>query len=311
MPTVLIVDDALTDRVRVSGIASKWLDCTILQADNGRTALEQIATHLPDLVLTDLHMPEMDGLELVSAVKDDYPSVPIILMTAQGSEEIAAQALRRGAASYVPKLRLADDLIATLQQVYSAAQSEQSQSHLMHYMTDTVTSFVLPNDPALLRACVRQLMNMLRCLPLGDETERLRVGIALQEALNNAYYHGNLEVASVAGSEQSRLDEVALMRCDEDPYVHRRIHVRAEISRTQAIFVVRDDGSGFDATAIGGLESSRADNGRQGRGITLIKSTMDEVVFNDVGNEIRMVRYAIGNDADDDEDDGDYDDPSH
>ena len=185
MPRLLIIDDAMTDRVRIAGIASKWMDCTIFQADSGKVAMELIATHLPDLILTDLHMPEMTGLELVAAVKREHPGIPVILMTAQGSEEIAAQALRDGAASYVPKLRLASDLVETLNQVYKTSQAVHSQSRLMHYMTDTVTSFVLPNEPGLINICVGHLLSMLRCLPLGDEAERLRVGIALQEAMTD------------------------------------------------------------------------------------------------------------------------------
>ena len=71
----------------------------------------------PLAVLTDLDMPEMNGLDLVVALRREHPSIPVILMTAFGSEEIAIQALQSGAASYVPKRALARDLIATLQDV--------------------------------------------------------------------------------------------------------------------------------------------------------------------------------------------------
>ena len=79
----------------------------VLYAENGREALTRLQEQAPDLVLTDLHMPEMDGLELVVEVRKSCPLVPIILMTAFGSEEIAIQALQKGAASYVPKRNLA------------------------------------------------------------------------------------------------------------------------------------------------------------------------------------------------------------
>ena len=48
-------------------------------------------------------MPEINGLQLVAAMREKYPRIPVILMTSQGSEEIAVQALQQGAASYVPK----------------------------------------------------------------------------------------------------------------------------------------------------------------------------------------------------------------
>ena len=297
MLKVLVVDDAVTERVRIGGIASKWHDCTVLEAENGRVALTQIEAHRPDLVLTDLQMPEMNGLELVAAVKEDFPHVPVILMTAQGSEEIAAQALRSGAASYVPKLRLADDLLSTLSQVYQTVQDEQCPSYLMHYVTGTVTSFSLPNDVTLMRACVNHLLSMLRCLPLGDVTERMRVGIALQEAINNAYYHGNLEVSEVAGSDHSRFDSVAAARIYEAPYVSRRTHETADITRERAIFVIRHDGPGINRTVL-------ADDENRGRGMTLMESIMDDVTYSDAGDSVRLLRNAVHNeDALDDDDD--------
>src|SRR5689334_3334319 len=68
-------------------------------AGNGLEALAAIERRRPDIVVTDLEMPQMNGLKLVETVKAKYASIPIVLMTAFGSEEIAALALRKGAAS--------------------------------------------------------------------------------------------------------------------------------------------------------------------------------------------------------------------
>ena len=73
----------------------------------------------PDVVVTDVQMPEMDGLEFVTAARDLHPDVPVILMTAHGSERCALEALERGAASYVPKSQLVDTLLASVMQVLS------------------------------------------------------------------------------------------------------------------------------------------------------------------------------------------------
>lgn len=311
MPRVLIVDDSTTERVKVAGIAGKWPDCEVLEADNGRTALDRIESHLPDIVLTDLQMPEMSGLDLVTAVKDEFPHIPIILMTAQGSEDIAAEALRRGAASYVPKMRLADDLIATLNQVYSTSQVAHTRFRLMHHIAATSVEFVLPNDLSLIRICVDQLLNTLRCLPLGDQTERLRVGIALQEALFNACFHGNLEVRAVTGDDTSRYAATAAERCRMDPWCHRRIRLRADINRERAIFLIADDGDGFDTTIADRSAAAEASENMCGRGLTLMQSAMDEVTYNSTGNQVKLVRYAVNlfdDDLDDDDDEDDEDD---
>lgn len=309
MLKVLVVDDAATDRIRVAGIAAKWKSCEVLQADNGQSAVDVVAAQLPDIVLTDLNMPEMDGLELVTAIRDEFPHIPVVLMTGDGSEAMAASALKRGAASYVPKHRLADDLLDTLDQVYSTSQSAHSLSRLMHYMTESQTQFVLPNDPALLKICLDRLISMLRCLPLGDEMERVRVGIALREAISNAYYHGNLEVVDDDFDGQKEdWHSIASSRWYEAPYSERKIHVHADINRERAIFVIADDGDGFDLPAGGGgftpsgnvasegsesigTESDQAES--PGRGQTLMRTIMDEVAYNDAGNEVRLVKYAV------------------
>lgn len=297
MPKLLIVDDAAADRVRVSGIAAKWLDCRVLQADDGPSAIRQIQSHMPDIVLTDMHMPQMNGLELLSAIKDEHPNLPVILMTGVGSEDIAAQALRQGAASYVPKERLAQDLVQTLNQVHSTAEMAHTQSRLMHYLQNSVVTFELANDPALIRLCVNQLLSMLRCLPLGDESERLRVGIALQEALHNACFHGNLEIATEDYRSDS-FNEIVADRMWSKPYLRRHIFVRAAISRQRAEFVISDEGSGFDTTRADLGEALPAQNEPSGRGLRLMQSIMDEVSFNQSGNVVTMIRRAIKSDDD-------------
>lgn len=301
MSTILVVDDALSDRTLVSGIAAKWSDSRILQAEDGRVALAMIEQDPPDLILTDMHMPEMDGLELVTAVRETNPSIPIILMTAKGSEEIAARALRAGAASYVPKRRLAQDLIDTIRQVHNTSRGERTQVRLMHHATSTDTTFVLFNDRGLIRAAVDQVLNMLRCLPLRDQTERLRVGIALEEALNNASYHGNLQVRDEAGDDKRRYPEVAGQRSFTDPWKARRIHLRINIDRNVAEFTVRDDGDGFDWQHWMSLPD---DDQSDTRGIALMRSVMDEVTFNETGNQITLLKHRFVDVlGDDDEED--------
>src|SRR5262249_45012374 len=156
-------------------------------------ALAAIDQEQPDLVLTDLQMPGMDGLQLVEAVRAGHPSVPVVLMTGFGSEEVAVQALRRGAASYVPKRRLVGELAEILEQVLAAARADQDQQRLAERLTHLEAHYVLDNDPSLVRALVARLRRDLADLRLGDEGSRLCTCIALEEALANAVYHGNLE----------------------------------------------------------------------------------------------------------------------
>ena len=167
----------------------------------------------------------------------------------------------------------------------------------MYNLQDSVVSFELTNDPTLIRLCVNQLLSMLHCLPLGDESERLRVGIALQEALLNACYHGNLEIAA-EDYRSNRFGEIVAARMWAKPYLQRRISVRAAISRDRAEFVIGDEGSGFDVTRADLGDALPAPNESYGRRVRLMQSIMDEVSFNQSGNAVTMIRHAIKSDDD-------------
>lgn len=298
MATVLVVDDSAVDRRIVRGLLENAGSYEVLESVDGEAALAAVNEREPDVIITDLLMPRMDGFAMVEALKEDHPGIPVILMTGRGSEEIAAKALQHGAASYVAKSRLADDLAPTIERILSAAREDRTHARLLHHMSGCRLDFVLRNDLSLIRAAVNLLQLMLRCLPLGDEIERLRVGIALEEALKNAYYHGNLELGAIQ-PRPAREDyaSLAAQRHMESPYRERRIHVSAEIGRSGAVFVVRDEGAGFDVagwldkTAV--LDADAASN----RGLSLMRSIMDDVRFNAAGNEVSLVKRAVQPDA--------------
>jgi len=296
--TVLVVDDAAIDRRLVSGILEKEGDYQIVLATNGKDALQALKSQPIDLVLTDMQMDEMDGLQLVETVRADYPLTPVILMTALGSEEIAVQALEKGAASYVAKRRLQQDLIEIVRQVIDNSDENRLQSRLMHRLARNEFSFVLNNDLNLVRSLVKYLRQTLRCVRLVDEVDRLRVGIAVEEALLNALYHGNLEVSSELKEKDPYLfEETARQRCEQEPYRNRLIYIDALVSREQARFVIRDEGRGFnpdalpDPTDLANLEKP------SGRGILLMRSFMDEISFNEQGNQVTLVKRGAKHEA--------------
>lgn len=293
MATVLIVDDSAVDRRLAQGVLEKDPDLAFLYAVDGSDALEQIKISPPDLVLTDLQMPVMSGLELVRQVREKYPLIPVILMTAQGSEEIAVQALASGASSYVPKSRLARELASTVDAVLATSRAHRHHARMMECVTRNHWTFVLDNDPSLIPAIVDHLQQHITRLRLCDETARIRTAIALEEALLNALYHGNLEVGSELREQDARrYYALAEERRREEPFRSRTIHFDASLSAQEMTYVVRDAGPGFnpqdvpDPTDPANLERA------SGRGLMLIRTFMDEVRHNERGNEITMIKRS-------------------
>ena len=81
---------------------------------NGREALEQIAQTEPNLVITDFKMPVMDGMQLLEAIKEDFPEIQVLMMTAFSTIEDAVEAMRLGAADFVPKPFTPDQLLVVV-----------------------------------------------------------------------------------------------------------------------------------------------------------------------------------------------------
>jgi CheY-like chemotaxis protein/anti-sigma regulatory factor (Ser/Thr protein kinase) len=282
--TVLVVDDSPVDRHLAGSIIGKMDGWHAVFAAHGREALDVLEHQLPplpDVVLTDLLMPEMDGLELVQAVRSKYPLLPVILMTAHGSEDVAIQALQKGAASYVPKKCLARDLAETLDQIVSTSQVNRNQQRILDSLVHHETRF------ALVGHLEQTLERMRACEPSG----MILVGVALHEALTNAILHGNLELDStLRESDEKQYYQLAVQRREQEPYRDRRVHVHVTVDRQEAVFVVRDEGPGFDP-AILPDPTDPANLGRvSGRGMLLIQTFMDRVEHNPKGNQITMVK---------------------
>ncbi|HEX7378479.1 MAG TPA: response regulator [Pirellulales bacterium] len=291
MATVLIVDDSAVDRRLAQGVLEKNPELAFLYAVDGADALEQIKISPPDLVLTDLQMPVMSGLELVRQVRETYPLIPVILMTAQGSEEIAVQALASGAASYVPKSRLARDLATTVDNVMATSRAQRHHARMMECVTRSHWTFVLDNDPSLIPAIVDHVQQQITRLKLCDETGRIRMAIALEESLLNALYHGNLEVSSDLREEDTkRYYALADERRREEPYRSRTVCFDANLSSQEMTFVVRDAGPGFNPHSVPDPTDPANLERASGRGLMLIRAFMDDVQHNERGNEIMMTK---------------------
>src|SRR5579863_1998784 len=95
MSHLLVVDDSGVDRALAGQLLAKNSEWNVAYACNGKEAIEQFEQHVPDLVVTDLQMPEMNGLELVELVRERHPAVPVVLMTGFGSEDIAREAIEK------------------------------------------------------------------------------------------------------------------------------------------------------------------------------------------------------------------------
>jgi CheY-like chemotaxis protein len=292
MATILVVDDSSVDQRRTEKLLQNE-GLSVLTASNGREALEVLKKELPDLVLTDMQMPEMDGLQLVEEIRCRYPAIPVILMTAHGSEETAVTALQKGAASYVPKRNLAKDLKETIDNVLDVAKAGRHEKRLLECLVQTESHFVLENDASLVPILIGYLEGNLKRMKICDENGLIRVAVALREALINAVHHGNLEITSHLREQDEKMYyKLVDERRQQEPYQDRRVHVFAKESHREAIYIIRDEGPGFDPGTLPDPTDPSNLEKVSGRGLLLIRTFMDEVHHNKAGNEITMIKHC-------------------
>ena len=292
MPGILIVDDTAVDRRLAGGLLENDPTLDVSYANDVSDALLQISNHLPDLVVTDLQMPEHDGLHLVNEINEKYPEIPVVLITAHGSENIAAQALASGAASYVPKSDLANSLYETVMYVLSLSMTDSRNMKLMSCVSKSDFEFVLSNDLDLIDPLVDLVQEIISSLEIFGQRCQVQFGVALENALTNAMFRGNLAMSRESFPVLSR-DTIA-SRSMEEPYRDRKVHVRILITPEKIECSIRDEGEGFDITQLPDASNPESFRDGIGRGLVLMQAFSDELNFSDAGRHVEMSKLRLG-----------------
>ncbi len=294
MTTILVVDDSEFDRAVVRQILATLEYCDAEFVTDGGSALRRLDAGAVDLVLTDVLMPDMSGLELLERVQKTHPDVPVVIMTGSGSEELVIQALRLGAANYVIKKDLVADLPEIVENVMHSARSREEESLALQHLREADFDLVIPNDRRVLQSSLAFIQSAAWRYGRLTECERTRLGIALEEALSNAMIHGNLEISSsLRENSCTAYEKLIQVRRRQQPYCDRTISISVRFHSGRMFCTIRDAGAGFCVSSI--PDPTEPENWSRpcGRGLLLIRSFVDEVYHNAVGNEITLVKRLI------------------
>ncbi|MBB3204438.1 CheY-like chemotaxis protein [Rhodopirellula rubra] len=301
MAKILLVEDSPTQAAQISMLLEA-AEHEVVHALNGQLGLDELRRQSLDIVVTDLEMPEVNGLQLVEMMRDDFSHIPSILVTGHGSEELAAEALQLGAAGYVPKNRMSELLNNTIIDVLGVIRTDASYAKLISTLRKNVFVFDLPNDPLLISPLVGLLMQVSSGMELLPSIDMVRLGVAVEHALANAMLHGNLELSSDECpshhdlARDGRFSEAMQERIQQSPYRERTIRVEAIAATEEIRIIITDEGNGFDTSTVprkGQLDPkamSEDENAPRGQGLVLMASFVDELVYNDKGNQVTLVK---------------------
>jgi DNA-binding NarL/FixJ family response regulator len=180
---ILAVDDHPIVRRGIAGLISIQADMVLVgEASDGREAIQLFRMHRPDVTLMDLQMPEMNGIDALIAIRNEFPAAKIIVLTTYKSDTQIVRALKAGAQGYLLKNTLHKELLETIRGIYAgkkALSPEVSYEIATHATDDTLT----PAEISVLRLIAagnanKQIADQLR---ITEETVKSRVKCILSK----------------------------------------------------------------------------------------------------------------------------------
>jgi DNA-binding NarL/FixJ family response regulator len=174
---ILCVDDHPVVRQGIGGLIGVQADMELVaEAANGREAMQQYRAHKPDITLMDLQMPEMGGLDAISAIRGEFPEARIVVLTTYAGDAQALRALKAGARGYLLKNMLHKELLDTIRAVHAgkkAISPEISFELAEHATEDALT----PAEIRVLRLIAEGSANkeIARALGVSEETVKGQV----------------------------------------------------------------------------------------------------------------------------------------
>jgi DNA-binding NarL/FixJ family response regulator len=167
---ILAVDDHPLVRQGISGLIAVQSDMSLVaEASNGRDAIQQFRAHRPDITLMDLQMPEMNGLDAIIAIRNEFPEARIVVLTTYTGDVQILRALKAGARAYLLKNLLHKELLETIRAVHAGRKtlSPEASFQLAEHLTDDALT------PAEIK--------VLRLIAAGNANKQIADQLAISE----------------------------------------------------------------------------------------------------------------------------------
>jgi two-component system, NarL family, response regulator len=188
---ILAVDDHPIVRQGITGLVGIQPDMILVgEASNGREAIQQFRMHRPDVTLMDLQMPQMNGLDALIAIRNEFPDARVIVLTTYAGDVQILRALKAGAQAYLLKNTLHKELMETIRAVHAGKKTlspEASYQIAEHATDDTLT----PAEILVLRLIAAGNANkeIADQLSITEETVKSRVKSILSKLGANDRTH--------------------------------------------------------------------------------------------------------------------------
>jgi CheY-like chemotaxis protein/anti-sigma regulatory factor (Ser/Thr protein kinase) len=284
--TLLVVADNVDTQAVILEYA-KAKGHSVISASTPALGISTFDMTQPDIVITDLHFPDEEGIMLVKWIHERRPACPVVLLTDAGHGESTMEGLRAGALDYVQQPIHAEAFAQVLQRAIHSLPASVDDApgvERLEYL------LVMGPDPGFVESTVTWL---IQGTAMGlMETRQLHLRAALQELVMNAVEHGSLELRyhdKIDAMAKDQYDELIRQRRTDSRFRDRRVTIRAiyDKRRQTLTYQIADEGKGFNwkARLKSGYDVCPPGDA-SGRGIFLAHSFFSDIAYNDKGNEV-------------------------
>lgn len=260
---------------------------------DGRMALELFADFNPDLIISDLMLPELNGIEILEEVRRTKNDTIFVMMTGHGSEELAIRALELRANNYLHKPIRHEALLNLIQKYSELIRTRTMREEVKRMVTRRKMSITIDNRLEIVSDVVDFLGE--EAAPFLSDTERVSIQLGLYELIINAIEHGNLGINYLEKNQAlyespQKLLELIRIRSEHGETAKKRVRIDFEYDGECLLWVITDEGDGFDWYSLPNPLSHENHENLNGRGIFLARFQFDELTFLGKGNRVRVIK---------------------
>lgn len=285
---VLIVEDDFASRELLRITTEKeGYECEI--AEDGEQGLAKFHEHKPDVVISDVRMPKMDGMELLETIRKDAKDIFIIIVTGHGTEELALKALQLGANNYIKKPLDLSDLKVLLRRFYNIIKSKELENNIPDFITNRHFELEFNTDVDLVPAIVHYLIQ--KTGRVFTNKEKIQIELGLSELIINAIEHGNLAISNEEKNQalnDNKLSDLYKERMSIEAYKNKKVLIQYLYENDTCSWKIEDQGEGFNWKHVPAPTQNSLLQELHGRGIFLSKLQFDKLEYEGKGNIVQI-----------------------
>jgi len=288
---ILIVEDDFYSRKYLHDLlVLEQYECKAVA--NGEEGLAMYKQFQPEIIISDIQMPIMNGLEMLEKLRKIKSDVIVIMTTAFGSEEFAIQALRLGANNYLKKPISDHELLPILNKYKAFIDNKSGNDNLTGVIIRNEFSLVFDTNMKSISSVAERLVKSIETN--FDNSELTNIELGLVELITNAVEHGNMQITSDEKKEALANDTISQLYIDRmtDPTVaSRKVMIDYRYDLTGCQWIISDEGMGFDWESIPNPTRDGNLLELSGRGIFISRFLFDELEYIGGGNIVRVKKY--------------------